>query len=97
MPDLDVQPHRIAFGLVLLSFTGRPAVDQHLREVHGIDPADHDRVDLIRQHMRAHGASITDDGVIHWPVRQDPPLWRLLPDRGQLRVPDLVTVHLRGH
>lgn len=82
MPDLDVNPRRIAFDLVLLGLAGRDAVDRHLREVHGIDPTETDRVDrldLTRRHLMAHGVSVTDDGVISWPVEQHPHLRCLLP------------------
>lgn len=72
-------PSREAARAVMHSFSGRAAVERCIRAAGGEPPED--RLERARAHLEAHGATVTEQGGVLWPVPQDPSLTTILGSR----------------
>lgn len=72
-------PSKQAMAAVMHSFIGRAAIERCIRANGGEPPED--RMERTRAHLEAHGATVTEQGGVHWPVPQSPSLTALLGGR----------------
>ena len=74
-PTQQTDPSKQAMTAVMHSFMGRAAIERCIR-AHGSEPPE-DRMERTRAHLEAHGATVTEQGGLLWPVPQSPSLGTL--------------------